>query len=63
MISTDDVIRFLDEHYIDTEYYLNEEARALVNKDLMSIEYIDNLSSIEMINFLDISILVIDEIM
>ena len=63
MISTDDIIRFLDEHYIDTYYYLNEEALELIKKDLMSIEYIDNLSSIEMLNFLDISRLEIDEIM
>lgn len=55
------VIEFLDTHYIDTEYYLSDEARELMNKDILHIEYIDNLPAPEMIYWLDINKLIIEE--
>lgn len=55
------VVEFLDTHYIDTDYYLSEEARELVDKDVLHLEYIDNLPAPEMIYWLDVDKIIAEE--
>ena len=55
------VVEFLDKHFVDTDYYLNDEARELVNKDVLHLEYIDNLPAHEMIYWLDLDKIIAEE--
>ena len=55
------VIEFLDTHYIDTDYYLTDEAVELVDKGILHLEYIDNLSGADKLQWLDIDLLIKEE--
>lgn len=55
------VVEFLDTHYIDTDYYLSDEARELVDKDVLHLEYIDGLPAHEMIYWLDLDKIIAEE--
>ena len=54
-------ISFLEEHYIDTEYYLTEEARELIEEGVLHLEYIESLPAHEMEYWLNIEKLLIEE--
>lgn len=55
------VIKFLDEHYIDTDYYLNETSKMLIDNNHLSIADIDSMSSLDMFEYLDIDRLIKEE--
>lgn len=55
------IVDFLDTHFIDTEYYLNDEAKEMIESGEISIKYIDKLSAEKMIEYLDVERLEIEE--
>lgn len=46
---------FLEENSIDTEYYLNEDARELYNKGELDLRGIEKLSVAEYASYLDLA--------
>lgn len=58
MGTIEQVLRFLSEYYIDTEYYLNWDARAQIQQGIITIQEIDKLPPNEMIEYLDVDLLV-----
>lgn len=55
------VIQFLEDNYIDTEYYLSDEARELIEEGTLSIKYIENLPASDMEYWLDTEKLILTE--
>ena len=48
------ILTFLEIYDIDTEYYLNEEARELYDKGLLDLRYIEKLPTYEYAKYLDL---------
>ena len=57
----ENIVKFIDEHYIDTEYYLNEEARELIEEGVLHLKNIDKMPADEMVHWLDLEKLVQEE--
>lgn len=56
-----DVINFLDNYSIDEDYYLNDEARDLVEVGLITLEELREMNSQGLIQYLDFWKLVEEE--
>lgn len=55
------IVDFINAHFIDTEHYLNDAAREMVDAGHISIEYIDKQPAEKMIEYLDIEKLKFEE--
>lgn len=60
-INKEAVVIFLENYYIDTSYYLNEFAEFYLEENNLDIFYIDRLNPREMVEYIDIERLYIDE--
>lgn len=54
-------IKFLEENYIDTDYYLTDEAVGLIGEGVLHLENIDKMSAPDMAYWLDLDKLILDE--
>lgn len=55
------ILIFLEETSIDTEYYLNDEARELYEKNILNLRKIEQLPVSEYAKFLDLPKLIKEE--
>lgn len=60
-INKEAVLIFLENYYIDTSYYLNEFAEFYLEENNLDISYIDRLNPRELVEYIDIERLYIDE--
>ena len=61
MFSKEVIIEFLENYYIDTEYYLSEYGEFLMEENELDISDIDAMRGNELIDYLDIERLCRDE--
>lgn len=60
-INKEAVVIFLENYYIDTSYYLNEFAEFYLEENNLDVSYIDRLNPRELVEYIDIERLYIDE--